>query len=206
MFKTEDLYIQNTMPEWSDINLELYKDFTCKCLFPKIFRYYIENDNVIDIQFKEWAMKHLWGIQHIDFSIDKYALFDVIDNGLSIDTFMKDPKLKKRLMDQKDRIRMFTCIYHILKTGKMFYVSKGKLEGSDVKVDYIKSHIISTKGVNIGMRYEEGVYVPLTILIGRAINPTKTISSLQPIKVKRLEIIENDKVIECIDCEQYGRI
>ncbi len=48
------------------------------------------------------------------------------------------------------------------------------------------------------MRFEEGVYVPLTSLIDRAINPRKTLTGLSQIKVQELEIIENGKIIETI--------
>lgn len=49
------------------------------------------------------------------------------------------------------------------------------------------------------MRFEENVYVPLTLLIDRAINPTKTVEGLTEIKVKKLEIIEKEEVIETIE-------
>ena len=103
MFTKEQLYVQNTMPEWDDISLELYKDFSVNCLFPKTFRYYLENELVIDVEFKEWAMKHLWAIHHIDSRIDKNKLFEEIDNGLSIGSFRATPAMRKRLNDNKDR-------------------------------------------------------------------------------------------------------
>lgn len=106
--------------------------------------------------------------------------------------------MKRRLMDNKDRIRVFACVYTILKTGNMFYIEGGKLEGTEIKIDYIKSKEIDSKGVHLGMRYEEDVYVPLTLLIDRAIDPDKTIKNLEKIKVMKMEIIENEKIIETI--------
>lgn len=41
--------------------------------------------------------------------------------------------------------------------------------------------------------------MPLTLLIDRAINPPKTVEKLAEIKVQKLEIIENKKIIEAID-------
>lgn len=199
MLTKEQLYVQNTMPEWSDISLGLYKQFTIDCLFPKTFRYYLDNEQIIDVQFKEWAMKHLWAIHHINSRIDKDKLFEEIDKGLSISHFRATPAMRKRLNDNKDRIRMFACIYHVLKNGAVFYVEDGKLSGTDIRIDYIKSKSISGKGVHLGMRFEENVYVPLTLLIDRAINPTKTIEGLTEIKVQKLEIIEKEKVIETIE-------
>ena len=199
MLTKEQLYVQDTMPDWSDISLSLYKDFSVECLFPKTFRYYLENDLIINVQFKKWAMKHLWAIHHIDSRIDKNRLFEEIENGLDIGNFRATPAMRKRLNDNKDRIRMFACVYQIMKTGAVFYVRNGKLPESEVRIDYIKSKLISGKGVHLGMRFEDNVYVPLTLLIDRAINPNKTVEGLMEIKVKRLEIIENAKIIEVME-------
>ena len=38
MLTKGQLYVQNTMPEWADISLGLYKEFSVECLFPKTFR------------------------------------------------------------------------------------------------------------------------------------------------------------------------
>ncbi|MDU7030182.1 MAG: hypothetical protein E6357_21160 [Clostridiales bacterium] len=198
MLTTEDLYIQDTMPTWSDISLMLYKEFTINCLLPKTFRYYLENDVVIDVVFKEWAMKHLWAIHHIDTKIDKHDLFSKIDEGLSFGDFTTTVAMRKRLNDCKDRLRMFACIYHILETGNIFYIEGGKLQKSDIRVDYLKSKLIGNKGVNVGMRLEEDVYVPLTMLIDRAINPLKTVEGLQALKVDKLEIFESQKIVKVI--------
>ena len=163
------------MPEWNDISLSLYKRFSEECLFPKTFRYYLENDTTIDVEFER------------------------IDQGLDIDDFRTTPAMRKRLNDNKDRVRMFACVYHILKTGTVFYVEEGNLKNSEVKVDYIKSKIINGKGVHLGMRYEEEVYVPLTMLVDRAVNPNKSLEGLDKIEVRKLEIIESGKIIETIE-------
>lgn len=199
MLTKEQLYIQDTMPEWADISLGLYKEFSVECLFPKTFRYFLENDLIINVEFKEWAMKHLWAIHHIDSRIDKNRLFEEIENGLDIGEFRKTSAMRKRLNDNKDRIRMFACVYQIMRTGVVFYVEGGKLPGSDVRVDYIKSKLICGKGVHLGMRFEDSVYVPLTLLIDRAISPNKTVEGLMKLKVKKLEIIEDGKIIESVE-------
>lgn len=92
------------MPEWKDISLSLYKEFSIDCLFSKIFRYHLENQQIIEVQFKEWAMKHLWAIHHIDSRIDKNKLFADIDNGLSISHFRATPAMRKRLNDKTKRL------------------------------------------------------------------------------------------------------
>lgn len=202
MLSKEELYLQDTMPTWSDISLELYKDFSESCLFQKIFVFYFVNGSCIEIQFKEWAMKHLWAIQHIN-NIDKNKLFQKIEEGLTFETLANTRGKKKRLNDNSDRIRMFACIYSILKKGDMFYVQQGQLKNSDVKVEYIRSKVIGGKGVNIGMRFEEGVYVPLTLLIDRAINPKKTIKGLIPLKIFKLEILERGTIQEEVFYKYY---
>lgn len=96
---------------------------------------------------------------------------------------------------------MFACIYTILKTGNLFYIENGKLEGTEIRIDYIKSKIIDSKGVNVGMRFEEGYYIPITMLIDRAIDSDKTVRNLESLKVLKLEIIEADIVVERIEYE-----
>ena len=59
--------------------------------------------------------------------------------------------------------------------------------------------IINGKGVHLGMRYEEEVYVPLTMLVDRAVNPDKSLEGLDKIEVRKLEIIESGKIIETIE-------
>lgn len=196
MYTTNELLTLGKMPEWADISLALYKEFSVNILFPKTFKYYLVNGIVIEVQFKEWAMKHLWGIQHIDGKIKNTKLFDKIDAGYSFADLSKTKVMKKRFMDNKDRIRMFACVYNVLINETLFFIEDGKLPGTDIKIDYIKSDVISDKGVHLGMRFEEGVYVPLTLLIDRAVDPQKTVKGLTSVKVMKLEIVENNQVIE----------
>lgn len=95
MLTVNDLLIKDMMPTWSDISLKLYKDFSEQYLLNRRFEYYLVNGSVISVEFKEWAMKHLWSIQHIDPSIDKDMLFAMIDSGLDISTFMSDSRKRK---------------------------------------------------------------------------------------------------------------
>lgn len=198
MLTVQDLLSQEEMPVWADISFKLYKDFSSQYLLNRQFEYELVNGSIIKVEFKEWAMKHLFAIQHIDGAIHKEQLFSLIDDGLDINTFMSDNVKRKKLLNNKDRIRMFACIYYIMRSGNLFYVKDGVLEGTKIKINYIRSRVISGKGVNVGMRMEEGVYVPLTILIDTAINPYKTVMDLSPQKVIRLTIKEEDKEVETI--------
>ena len=62
---SNDLLTIETMPSWSDISLALYKEFSEQYLIPTIFRYYLENGEIIDVRFEEGAIYHILGIQHI---------------------------------------------------------------------------------------------------------------------------------------------
>lgn len=53
MLHSNDLLTIKTMPSWSDISLALYKEFSEQYLIPTIFRYYLENGEIIDVRFKE---------------------------------------------------------------------------------------------------------------------------------------------------------
>lgn len=108
MLTKEQLFLQECMPDWGDISLALYKEFSEDCLFSKTFRYYLENQIIIDVQFKEWAMKHLWSIHHLNSRIDKNKLFKEIANGLDFADFRKTPAMRKRLNDNK--VQMGTWI------------------------------------------------------------------------------------------------
>lgn len=123
---------------------------------------------------------------------------------MTFETLANTKGRKKRLNDNSDRIRMFACIYSILKNGDTFYVQNGQIKNSEVRVEYIRSKVISQKGVNVGMRFEENVYVPLTLLIDRAVNPKKTVTGLIPLKVSMLEIIEDVNVMEEIFYKYYS--
>ena len=66
------------MPSWSDISLALYKEFSEQYLIPTIFRYYLENGEIIDVRFEE--LFYIKDKQLKDSSVKadyiKYALID----------------------------------------------------------------------------------------------------------------------------------
>lgn len=198
MLHSDDLLEIETMPSWSDISLALYKEFSERYLIPTTFRYHLENGTILDVYFTEWSIYHILGIQHINGKISKTKFFEEIDAGLDFDSFMQNKKLKKRLNDFKHRIRMFGCVYQIMKDEKLFYVEEKQLKDSSVKADYIKYALIDNKGANIGVRYFDDQYVAYTMLIDRSINPTATVSGLVPIKIEKLEIIRDGQVVETI--------
>ena len=198
MLHSNDLLTIETMPSWSDISLALYKEFSEQYLIPTIFRYYLANGEIIDVRFEEWAIYHILGIQHINGKISKTKFFEEIENGLDLDSFMENKKLKRRLNDFKHRIRMFGCIYQIMKDEELFYIKDKQLKDSSVKADYIKYALIDNKGANVGIRYFENQYIAYTMLIDRSINPTATVEGLIPIRIEKLEIIRDGEIVETI--------
>lgn len=111
---------------------------------------------------------------------------------------MENKKLKKRLNDFKHRIRMFGCIYQIMKDEELFYIKDKQLKDSSVKADYIKYALIDNKGANVGIRYFENQYIAYTMLIDRSINPTATVEGLISIRIEKLEIIRDGEIVETI--------
>lgn len=198
MLRSSDLLTINTMPSWSDISLALYKEFSELYLLPSIFRYDLENGSIIDVHFEEWAIYHILGIQHINGKISKTKFFEEIENGLDFACFIHNKRLKKRLNDFKHRIRMFGCIYQIMREEKLFYVREKQLTDSSVKADYIKYALIDNKGANVGIRYFENQYIAYTMLIDRSSNPTSTVEGLVPVKIKKLEIIREGEIVETV--------
>ena len=161
MLTEEDLLMCTEAPNINDVSLELYKDFSEKYLMDRLFCYEFTDGSTINIQFTEWGIYHMLGIQHIDNRIKKTKFFEEIDNGLSFDTFRSDTKKRKRFKQQKKRITMFSCVYNTLINGKIFYLPSGKVQNTaDVEVDYIAYDKLinisptgtTYNGINVGIR------------------------------------------------------
>lgn len=81
MLHSNDLLTIETMPSWSDISLALYKEFSEQYLIPTIFRYYLENGEIIDVR--------LGNGQSIIF----------LEYSILMERFLKRNSLKKSKMD-----------------------------------------------------------------------------------------------------------
>lgn len=100
---------------------------------------------------------------------------------MSFDDFTKDKSIRNRFKNYKKRITLFACVYDALRTGTVFYLPSGKVNGTaNVQMDYMvhKKYTVASptgttqNGNNIGIRKESGIYVPLTILVSkRKISP-----------------------------------
>jgi len=199
MLIVSELINLTDMPQWQDISLKLYKEFSEEYLVNTMFRYYLKNGQVLEVHFSEEGIYHMLGIQHINGKISGEAFFDKIDEGLDFNSFVQTKGMKKRFNDFKHRIRSFACIYEIMRNNKLFYVKNHILNGTTINVEYIKHGIINEKGINIGIRKMNGLLTAFTVLVDRAINPTATIEGLKPVEVIRLEIIRNHKLAEKIE-------
>lgn len=99
--------------------------------------------------------------------------------------------MKKRFNNQKERITMFSCIYKTLKHGKVFYIpNKSVPNTNEVKADYIVHKEISGKGMNLGIKFYGGSFIPFTILISKAKDLLKYTENMT-VKIVSKLIIKN---------------
>lgn len=173
MFTKEDLLNLNSIPLLKDVSLELYKDFSLTYLLPMKFMYYFSDGTSMNVEFEEWGIYHMLGIQHIDYKIKNDEFFQRINDGLSFAEFKVDDAIKDRFKQKKKRLAMFACTYNTLRKGQAFYIPSGKVKNTNnVEVDYILYRTLqnnggNNNGMNIGIRFENGKYTPLTILISK---------------------------------------
>lgn len=210
MLAKEDLLVCKTPPNIRDVSLQLYKEFVETYLIDKIFHYSFLDGTELDVEFTEWGIYHMLSIQHINGKINRNNFFQEISNGLSFDDFVKDKSINNRFKKYKKRITLFACVYDTLKTGTAFYIPSGKVKGTgSVQMDYMvhkKYNIVSPtgnvqNGNNIGIREENGVYVPLTILISKQSDLEEYINDEELKIVRQLEI--KDKQGNIIDFVTY---
>lgn len=202
MLTNEDLIYQETPPNLKEISLKLYKEFSVSILFDRKFHYYFNDGSNIILEFREWGIYHMLSIQHIDGKIGKDTFFSKIDDGLELNYFERNNSVKARYKHEKERITLFSCLYFILKNGFAFYVPSGKVRNTkSVEVDYIIFATIQNKGVNIGIRKVGDVYVPMTILIAKSVNPKKYLDETKYKMIRRLEILNNNGHI--LDTKSY---
>ena len=173
MLTKEDLLNLDSIPLLKDVSLELYKDFSLTYLMPMKFIYHFSDGTSINVEFEEWGIYHMLAIHHIDYTIKNDELFSKINDGLSFNDFKVNDAIKDRFKKRKKRISMFACTYNTLRKGQAFYVPSGKVKNTNnVEVDYILYRTLqnnsgNNNGMNIGIRFENGKYVPITILISK---------------------------------------
>lgn len=203
MITKDDLLTLKNIPHINDVSLSLYKDFCIDVLFKQYFHFYFTDGTDIIIEFREWGVYHMLSIQHIDYTIPKNDFFNRINSGLSFSDFQTKNSIKQRFKNEKQRITMFSCIYDTLKYGRVFYIpDKSVPNTQSVKCDYIIYRKLNNKGLNLGVRYEDGCFIPLTILISKSSYLTKYIDNTIPKIVKELKIMDiaTNSIIENIVC------
>lgn len=210
MLTKEDLLDLDSTPLLKDVSLELYKEFALAYLLPRKFIYHFSDNTSINVEFEEWGIYHMLGIQHIDYRIKNDELFQKIDNGLTFADFKVDDAIKDRFRKQKKRLAMFACTYNTLRKGKVFYIPSGKVKNTNnVEVNYILYRTLynnsgnnngNSNGINIGIRLERGKYVPLTILISKQSALMNYVDIDDCKLVKKLEILDNrGNILETIN-------
>lgn len=199
MLTKDELLIQDTKPLIKDISLKLYKDFCTDVLFKRRFHYYFTDGTDMIVECREWGVYHMLAIHHIDYTIGKENFFNKIDMGLCLDDFKANAGIKKRFAPYKERIALFSCIYRVLRYGKTFYIPTQKVPNTkEVKCDYIIYRQIDAKGMNIGLKYESGCFVPMTNLISKSIDLERYIdtSTLKTVSKLIISNIETGNILE----------
>ena len=97
MLRKEDLIVCNVPPNIKDISLELYKEFAEEYLIEKIFHYTFWDGTELTLEFTEWGIYHMLGIQHINGKISRETFFEKISSGLSFSDFEEKQSMKNRL-------------------------------------------------------------------------------------------------------------
>lgn len=193
MLTKTDLLNNDKYPAMDDISLDLYKEFSEDVLLPRVFEYTFTDDTTATVEFSDFGIYHMLGIQHIDWNIPNNKLFSKIEQGLSFADFSVNSSIKARFKNNKPRIRMFACVYQTLRLGRFFYCPNGEvLNTKDVKMDYIIYRNIGGKGNNVGIRKEGDRFLALTLLVSKAKDPEKYIDKDNLKEVKSLVI--SDKV------------
>ena len=205
MLTKEDLLELDSTPLLKNVSLELYRDFSLTYLMPRKFLYHFSDGTTMNVEFEEWGIYHMLAIQHIDNRIKNNKFFQRISEGLSFADFKVDNAINDRFKNQKKRIAMFACTYNTLRKGQAFYVPSGKVKNTNnVEVDYIlyrtlQNNVGNNNGMNVGIRLENGKYVPLTILISKQSSLMSYVDIENFKLVEKLEILDSTgNIIETI--------
>lgn len=188
-----DLLAQKTKPCINSISLAVYREFYENVLLKIRFSYTLLDCNVPDVLFEPLGLFHLLGIPHIDPNRQAKNFGSDIDNGLNFSAFNNnsDPAIRERFNRMKNRIKMFSCIYHAMKTGRLFEVPSGKVHGTQsVFADYIIHKEISSEGMSIPLRDTGGVLTPVSILADKKKYSPKHIDLTKEKNINRLDIID----------------
>lgn len=196
MLTKEDLLELDSTPLLKNVSLELYRDFSLTYLMPRKFLYHFSDGTTMNVGFEEWGIYHMLAIQHIDNRIKNNKFFQRISEGLSFTDFKINNAINDRFKKQKKRIAMFACTYNTLRKGQAFYIPSGKVKNTNnVEVDYILYRPLqnnggNNNGMNVGIRLEDGKYVPLTILI------SKQSALMDYVDIKNFKLVEKLEIFD----------
>ena len=192
MLTSNDLMTLDTLPKIYDVSLSLYKDHFLSNLLPLTFYYDFTDGTKEIVKFQKLRFRHILGIHHIDKTTTDYNIFTMIDNGLSFVHWKRNPKQKRKFVDMTDRILLFSCVFNTLRFGRVFFCPGQIVKNSpNVKLDYIVHRQISNRGLNLGLRFENNVQSPITILPSRPSDYLKYVDQSNAKIVKHLKIVED---------------
>lgn len=75
MLTSNDLLTCDCYPQLSDVSLDLYKNFSENVLMNRCFRYTLVDDSELIVEFREFGIYHMLGIQHVNGKIKNGAFF-----------------------------------------------------------------------------------------------------------------------------------
>lgn len=114
---------------------------------------------IIHLDFNEWNMCHLLGIQHIvDRQYNKYSYTGnsgykkIVDDDMDITTLKGISK--SGFKAQKDRFKFFKCIIDIIQNPDLILYNSD-LNSSNIQSKYIMYKLIGTAYVHLGIDIDE---------------------------------------------------
>ncbi len=188
-----DLLTQDSKPCINHISLAVYNQFYEKVLLKLRFSYVLPDYSVFDVLFERLGLFHLLGIHHIDPNMQAKNFSRDIDNGLNFSAFKNntDLAIRERFNMMKNRIKMFSCIYYAMRTGRLFETSSGKVHGTQtLKADFVIYKDINGEGMTIPLRDTGGKLTPVSILADKRKYSQKHIDLTKEKNINRLDIID----------------
>lgn len=212
MLTSDQLLGANNVSNFTEISLQLYKDFFDNILCKRLFLYSLDDGSKLTLKFEETNLLHILGAQHILGKNYKATKF----NKKILDGTMTFQELEMRNIivfnDFTNRFLNFSNIYHVLTNCKMIYFSKETYkknkkskEESLMNFSHILYEDLNGKKLHLGLdTYNKGfTYFGQSLLV-KSTNNDVLIKEQTPIEIENIKVIDKEtrKVIEDINCNQ----
>lgn len=198
--------------DMSILTLKELQEFYNKNLIGTTYVYEYEYKNkdegvisppIIHLNFNEWNMCHLLGIQHIverQYNKNSYTGYSgykkIVDNEMDIPTLKGISK--SGFKAQKDRFKFFKCILDILQNPDLILYNSD-LNSSNIQSKYIMYKLIGTSYIHLGIDIDENTVdynpkidkcYPRTLLIEKKMG-TKFIINQKELILKNKYLLKN---------------